>query len=65
MHEKEEELPKELILEKAEKERLEEIVKQKAVEVVMGKVDKAATKTKMMEKERTTQASGSSSKRRK
>ena len=46
MHEKKEELPKQLNMEKAEKERLEEIVKQKALEAVMGKAAKAANKTK-------------------
>ena len=46
MHEKKEVLPKQLNMEKAEKERLEEIVKQKALEAVMGKAAKAANKTK-------------------
>ena len=46
MQEKVEVLPKQLNLEKAEKERLEEIVKHKALEAAMAKVDKVATKTK-------------------
>ena len=58
MREKSDVLPVQLKLEKAEKERLEEIVKQKALDDAMAKVDKATSK-------RVAQASGSSSKRRK